>query len=394
MSTDLVSSNRCPICYQEGSQQLVYISDVPVMQNLIYEKRRESLECLKGVLDFKICNACDYAWNQQFSPDLVEYNPRYENNQLLSPRFVAHAKKISERVLSAAPESERLRMVEVGCGQGDFINLLAKFAGDRLEWAFGMDPAVRNEGTNGKVTLRRDYFNSESVQKLPGSPNVVLSRHTIEHIPYDGMFLSSIYKAIPKEGCTLLLETPDLRWIINNSAFEDLFYEHCSIFTPNSIEIFLNKNGFNAVHAENVFDGQYLWVKANVADKIDNTTNTLNQRANNFSISMDQFLEIWAIKLRDIQENGTGRICIWGAGAKGVTFSRMMLQRGASIEGVIDINPKKQGHFVAGSGLKIYSPNDAYRKGFNTAIVMNPAYLEEIRQMCFHQHLDIALICV
>ena len=72
---------------------------------------------------------------------------------------------------------------------------------------------------------------------------------------------------------------------------------------------------------------------------------------------------------------------MWGAGAKGVAFLNMVDPEKRYVSKVIDINPKKQGTFLPGSGHEIVSPE--YLKevsGSIIVVVMNENYLEEIKE--------------
>jgi hypothetical protein len=73
-----------------------------------------------------------------------------------------------------------------------------------------------------------------------------------------------------------------------------------------------------------------------------------------------------------------GRVVVWGAGSKGVTFLNTV--RGADwIEYVIDINPRKQGMYIPGGGQPIVSPEMLAEHRPSTVLVMNPIYQDEIR---------------
>ena len=72
---------------------------------------------------------------------------------------------------------------------------------------------------------------------------------------------------------------------------------------------------------------------------------------------------------------------LWGAGAKCVAFLQLLDPLRKYITKIIDINPKKQGMFIAGSGHEIVAPE--YLKKINEKIyliVMNENYLEEIKE--------------
>lgn len=65
-------------------------------------------------------------------------------------------------------------------------------------------------------------------------------------------------------------------------------------------------------------------------------------------------METWNGNLSRLFEKGS-RIVLWGAGAKGVTFLNTQ-KAGRQIEYVVDINPRKQGMYVAGTGQRIVAP--------------------------------------
>ena len=71
---------------------------------------------------------------------------------------------------------------------------------------------------------------------------------------------------------------------------------------------------------------------------------------------------------------------IWGGASKGVIFALYLQKSGINIDYVIDINPAKQGKFLAATGIKVSSPEEVFGKIENgiDIFVMNSNYLEEI----------------
>ncbi|HMN27972.1 MAG TPA: hypothetical protein PKE45_07435, partial [Caldilineaceae bacterium] len=83
-------------------------------------------------------------------------------------------------------------------------------------------------------------------------------------------------------------------------------------------------------------------------------------------------------KLESWRQNGQ-KVVLWGAGSKGITFLNVLGQYG-EIEYAVDINPRKSGKFVTGTGQQIVSP--AFLRDYQPDIVllMNPVYLGEVQQ--------------
>jgi FlaA1/EpsC-like NDP-sugar epimerase len=86
------------------------------------------------------------------------------------------------------------------------------------------------------------------------------------------------------------------------------------------------------------------------------------------------------------------RAVVWGAGSKGVTFLNA-LQARDPIGHVVDINPRKQGMYVAGTGQQIVAPEFLKEARPDVVIVMNPVYEDEIRRWVGELGLTPDLIC-
>lgn len=70
---------------------------------------------------------------------------------------------------------------------------------------------------------------------------------------------------------------------------------------------------------------------------------------------------------------------LWGAGSKGVMFLNLAGERTSTIVGAVDLNPRKHGKFIAGTGTPIIPPAELVRLRPDTVLVMNPLYEHEIR---------------
>ena len=97
---------------------------------------------------------------------------------------------------------------------------------------------------------------------MSGAISVVVTRHVIEHVPDPVEFLSVIRNALPDAWHgSLFIETPCARWIINNRAMHDFFYEHVNYSTAKTLSLACHRAGFRATEVNHVFCGQYLWAE-------------------------------------------------------------------------------------------------------------------------------------
>jgi len=125
----------------------------------------------------------------------------------------------------------------------------------------------------------------------------------------------------------------------------------------------------NIMESGRVFGGQYLYVVADLS--------SLKQPVINLQDRAD-----FPSDFLSTLKNKTGTV-IWGGASKGVIFSFLKSREGQPIEIVIDINPSKQGKFIAATGLRVMSPDEGLvnvEKGA-TLYIMNSNYLTEIKKM-------------
>lgn len=366
----------CPVC---GSADTIVFDRrprVPVHQNGLCPTRQSALATPTGVLEMSGCRACGFAWNAAFEPDLLVYDAAYENDQTCSPAFRSHFEERAERVRAAVSDLNDVRVVEVGCGQGDFLAHLSALGGDRIARATGFDPAWRGVDGDGpgRAVIHRRYYEPATAGLAGGAPDVIVSRHTIEHVPDPIAFLTTIREAAGRETpARIFLETPCIGWVIANGQMQDLFYEHCSIFTAGSLALALRKAGFGPARAGHVFGGQYLWAEGGFG--ADEATEPGIPDFAGWEEQKARYVAHW----RGIVEAASGRgpVYLWGGGSKGVTFTLLIDPDATRLSGAVDINPKKQGGYLPVTGLPILAPEQLPAEGA-TVIVMNPVYHAEI----------------
>jgi hypothetical protein len=116
---------------------------------------------------------------------------------------------------------------------------------------------------------------------------------------------------------------------------------------------------------ERVFGGQYIWAEATAA-----ATELRGLEPD------ESFRASWRASIAVAR--GNGPVAVWGASAKGATFLFLTDPDASLLDCVIDINPAKQGRFIAATGHAIVAPDIAAQRGIGTIIIMNPNYHEEI----------------
>jgi len=216
---------------------------------------------------------------------------------------------------------------------------------------------------------------------------VVVCRHVIEHVADPLELLRAVRAALrERPQARVFFETPCVLWILRNQVVWDFFYEHCSLFSAASLQLAFERTGFEVLQVRHVFAGQYLWLEARPAARLENdpvvggyaaAASDLADLALAYGASEQVQVRGWAKALERWRADGP--VALWGAGAKGVTFAHLLDPQALCIDCVVDINPAKQGGHVAGSGHAIIAPSGLLRRGVAHVVLMNPIYRQEVQ---------------
>ena len=383
---------HCPVCGSAEKRLIEERHGTPIFLNRLEITREKALAAPLGDLVIFACDACGFVWNQAFDAARIVYDTDYENDQTHSSAFNMHLTAMADRVMAALPKGAPIDLLEIGCGQGVFIQALAKRAGARLRSAVGFDPAFRNLDLlkDTRIKVFGQYFDAGGLKCMDRPPNLVITRHTIEHVGDPVEFLRTIHKILSGVTAPVFVETPDVDWILRRGEIQDLFYEHCSLFTAASLMTALQRAGFGRVNVDHVFEGQYLWAEADMGGAVDARAGTRGEppASANFADERQRFVATWKHRIREAR----GAVAVWGAGAKGVTFCFLVDPDGSAIDAVVDINPSKQQRFVPATGHSVVGPGELQDRGVNTVIVMNPNYRDEIAGMLAEMKLKAEIL--
>ncbi|MDR3415434.1 MAG: methyltransferase domain-containing protein [Nevskia sp.] len=342
-------SSKEPIYRQAG---------LPVFQNKAYPTPAAARLAPIGDVELVQCPRSGLVYNARFDEALLQYDEHYQNEQACSPSFKRHLEEVRGIVLANIKAGQK--GIEIGCGKGYFLEMLAEAGADVM----GYDPAY--EGASARVV--KQYFGAEAVAE---APDYVVLRHVLEHIASPWSFLQQL-AAKCGAGTRIYIEVPCFDWIVENNAFYDVFYEHVNYFTLDVLRHVFSR----VIQSGRLFGGQYLYIVAELAGFGPPSAYSGREFE---KLKLEDYLSELVARRKD---PGNG-FFIWGAGAKGITFANILARKGLDVAALIDINPAKQGKYAGLSAASIVAPESVLDQlGGRDVFVMNPVYLDEIKSMC------------
>ncbi|MGB7244981.1 MAG: class I SAM-dependent methyltransferase [Sulfitobacter sp.] len=340
---------------QSPANRLLYSQDdFPVFQNRMYNSAEEARNCPRGNIRIVEDLTSGLVRNDAFDPGLVDYDAAYQNEQANSAPFRQHLNWVADLISDKIGLDD---LVEVGCGKGTFLEMLA----ERGALITGFDPTYEGDSPH----IQKHYFGPD----LGFSATGLVLRHVLEHIPDPYAFLCQLRDANGGGGL-IYVEVPCFDWICEGRSWFDIFYEHVNYFRLSDFRKMFGK----VAAMGRCFGGQYLYVIGDLS-----SLRAPAYDPNNPVIFPDNFIA--SLQVRAAMPSHSD--IVWGGASKGVIYALLRERAGAPVKAVIDINPSKQGRFLAATGLRVSAPDEVLPNlpRSTTILVMNPNYCEEIRKI-------------
>lgn len=373
---------NCPVCNSADIYKFFSFADLPQFCNVLWGSKEEAEKCGKGDIDLAFCKNCTFIWNTAFDPSKLDYGQEYENSLHFSPRFQQYATSLAERLVSEYNVKDK-DIIEVGCGKGDFLLMLARAGNNR---GVGFDKSFQKrddlEIGSAQIEFVEDFFSADYAER---PVDFLVCRHVLEHIEQPNPFLDEIISIVKKNKPALFFEVPSGVHTFKNMAVWDIIYEHPNYFTPLALEYLFEQNGVGVIDIRSEYENQFLSLTGSTSNDITkkdyhaDSKETMLEVVENFKINFEQKFSDWQNQLETLKQNSQKAV-IWGSGSKGVTFLNMLSTAG-TIDYAVDINPRKQGKFIPGSGQKIVAPEFLKELKPEVVYIMNPIYKDEIAGM-------------
>ncbi len=372
----LATSSACPCCASSASRQFYEVRGVPVHQVKLVRSREEARACASGDIALRFCTACGFVWNAAFDPALMRYEEDYESTQAVSPTFNRFHEGLARQLIGRF-DLRGKDIVEIGCGQGEFITMLAELGGNR---GFGFDQVIRRMAAKRGVTFVKDFYGPR-YRHL--EPSFVCCKMTLEHVHDTAALVRNVRETLGDRPETIVFfMIPEITRILDLRAFWDIYYEHCSYFSPGSLARLFRTAGFDPIDVWTDYDDQYVLIAARpgsgtgpqLANEL--SPQALEAKVRAFSTGVLEDQARWKGWIGRLNRGGQKTV-LWGGGSKAVAFLTTLGVHD-EIQYAVDINPRRTGTFIAGTGQQIVAPGFLKEHRPDVVLIMSPIYLAEI----------------
>lgn len=382
----IVRNPRCPVC-SATSESLDYrIDGVPVRSMTIHDDRAHAMDVDRGAIDLAACHACGLVFNAAFDPTTQSDDSDYEETQGFSPTFRGYSADLARRLIARYGLDDGL-VLEIGCGKAGFLATLCSLCGIR---GVGVDPTVDAarvpEDLRDRLLVIRDRYR-DAHGRWAAEADLVCCRHTLEHL-YDPLeILAPLRRHLAdRPRVPVFIDVPSGGHVLEVGGCWDVYYEHCMYYRDEAFAGMLERSGFVVRDLRREYDGQYLCVEATIGE----ASGPRNPVTPPDTTPLRRMRTAWG---EWFASDARRNVVLWGSGSRAVGFLGAVDVDGG-VGGVVDINPHRHGRWMPGFDRPILAPDELPGVGPDAIVVMNPAYVSEIRAMLDELGVDVPLLRV
>ena len=226
-AAELNSELKCPQCGTAGSSPVVELNNVPIVPNTAWTNEKSALAAALTSMCLVACSRCQLIYNVRFDKDLIAYRETYGNALHYSETFQRYSQDLVERLAARYGLSAGL-VVEIGCGNGYFLDLLCQTADCA---GVGFDPSSAEESETdalgSKVKIIAEEFSAQGVFR---DADLICCRQVLEHIADPLPFLRSLRGAMGADSrAGVFVEVPNASFMLKKNSFWTLFMNTVSI---------------------------------------------------------------------------------------------------------------------------------------------------------------------
>ena len=364
----------CRFCGSKLEHIFVDLGVSPLVQSFLSSDQLNQMEPFYPLQVF-VCATCFLVQLHEFvAPENIFSDYLYFASY--SDTWLAHAKRYTDEMVRRFPISNNSLVIEIASNDG---YLLQYFAEKNIP-VLGVEPAanVARVAAQKGISSVVKFFSTATARELLAagkSADLLLGNNVLAHVPDINDFVAGMKILLKPQG-VITMEFPHLMQLMEQNQFDTIYHEHFSYFS------FLTVEKIFAAHGLTLFDVEELPTHGGslriFARHAEDSTKPVGPRVTDLRTREESAgyarLETYSRFAEQVKEtkrklleflinakrNGK-KIAAYGAAAKGNTLLNYCAIRTDFLDYTVDRSPYKQGMFLPGTRIPVYSPDQIKR---------------------------------
>ena len=359
----------CRFCQTQLNKTFVDLGMSPLCESYLTYEQLNHVEPFYPLHVF-VCEKCFLVQLEEFvSPE--EIFSEYAYFSSYSDSWLKHAEDYVEMIAKRLSLDRESHVVEVASNDG---YLLQYFLSKEIP-ILGVEPAlnVAEAAIKKGIPTVTDFFGVTSAKALASDgkqADLLIGNNVLAQVPDINDFVGGM-KILLKPKGVITMEFPHLIRLMQENQFDTIYHEHFSYFSLYSVERIFEAHGLNIFDVDQIpTHGGSLRIYAchQENSEIENSSRIEDLREQELQAGINDlsFYDTFEEQVREtkrklleflinIRRQGN-TVAGYGAPGKGNTLLNYCGIRGDFLDYTVDRNPYKQGRYLPGTHVPIFSP--------------------------------------
>lgn len=360
----------CRFCKSFAIQQVLDLGFAPPSNNYLTKDEVSKSE-LHHPLKVAFCEDCFLVQTEDYVSGSDVFRDDYAYFSSTSSSWLQHARSFSETITETLKLDEKSFVVEVASNDG---YLLKNFKRAGIP-CHGIEPTAStassaiSQGISTEIEFLTTSYGKQFAESF-GRADLVVANNVFAHVPDIADFTGGLAQLLRPEG-VLVLEFPSILELIKGKTLDTIYHEHFSYHSLHSCRRILEEFGLEIWSVEKLatHGGSYrIYASSPSKRPIQNSVYQILKEEESFGIKKlvtYSTMQSDAIRIKNsflkflieaAQEGKT--VAGFGAAAKGNTLMNYAGITQDLVSFVVDSAEAKQGLFLPGTHIPIYSPSE------------------------------------
>jgi hypothetical protein len=363
-------SGKCRFCQSPLEQSFVDLGMSPLCQDHVKPDELNRMEPFYPLHAY-VCSECFLVQLDEFVAPSEIFND-YAYFSSYSDSWLQHAKRYSDQIIN-----------RLGIGADKLVSELASNDGYLLQYfaernipVLGIEPAanVAEYAIKRGIRTETKFFGLNTAKDLVGKygkTDLLIGNNVLAHVPDINDFVSGMKEFLREDG-VITMEFPHLLRLVEGNQFDTIYHEHFSYLSFTTVKRIFAHHGLVLFDVEELpTHGGSIRIYARHADDMSKQISphvdqllAMERQAGMSSMSFYADFErnVKQTKRKILEflieaKNSGKTVAGYGAPGKGNTLLNYCGIRTDFVDYTVDRNPHKQGNFLPGTLIPIYSPD-------------------------------------
>ncbi|MEN4006855.1 MAG: class I SAM-dependent methyltransferase [Methanobacteriaceae archaeon] len=382
---------NCRACGNTELKNILSLGDMPLANALVPAEEIDMGE-RRYPLELVFCQKCSLVQITETVDPKILFG-KYLYFSSYSETMLKHSKMLVDKLVKQEGLSKNNLVVEIASNDGYLLQFFKLHSVPVL----GIEPAtnIAKVAEEKGIPTLCEFFNAETTLKLKREgkkADVIIGLNVLAHVADLNSFVEGVQILLKQTG-TAVFEFPYVKEMIDRNEFDTIYHEHLCYYSLTAVKNLFNCHKLMITDVERIpIHGGSLriYVQHYSTGKPESSVESLLAEEKEWGVDKLVFYESFADKvlslksdtlqlLKQLKEEGK-RIAAYGAAAKGSTLLNYFGIGKEYIEYIVDRSPHKQGFYMAGNHIPIYSSNKLLEDQPDYVLLLTWNFADEILQ--------------